>query len=225
MASNYDATEFIDTDFQQRQSLYSAAAAGIHPPQRAPTREEVDAKVVDAQQKLVELKRAQEQLERERAGLEETRRRQTELQTGRQEMVQTLTRGVGLLQEAEFNARRDADQMATTLAAFRDSLDKLEAIHEQTWTKDNFTVELARALTTVENARMEWNAARLKLPLLAGSQGSAQDIPQQRDAGEARLWTQASFGQICRFGLALNWPVALVLLAGWALLFALLLRH
>ena len=29
-------------------------------------------------------------------------------------------------------------------------------------------MELTRALTTIENARMEWNSARLRFPLLAG---------------------------------------------------------
>ena len=45
---------------------------------------------------------------------------------------------------------------------------KVEAIHEETWTAENSDVELTRALTAVENARMEWNSARLKFPLLSG---------------------------------------------------------
>ena len=108
MAGEYDSSEFIDTDFTTQKSPFAAPAAG---PLRAPTREDVDRKVGEAQQKLVELKRAQEELERERAGLEDLRRRQTEFQTGRQEIVQQLTRGLGLLEEAEFCARRDAEQM------------------------------------------------------------------------------------------------------------------
>src|SRR5271165_4067278 len=112
MSSDYDATEFIDGDLEGRPSPHSAAAAGAVSFPRAPTREEVDSKVAETQQKLVELRRAQEELERERAALEETRRRQLEFQTSRQEMIQNLTRGVGLLQEAEFAARRDAEQMA-----------------------------------------------------------------------------------------------------------------
>src|ERR1017187_10807952 len=99
MAADYDATEFVDTDFQTQKSPYgNPPPAGD--PLRAPTREEVDRKVVEAQQKLAELKRAQEGLERERAALEELRRRQNEFQTGRQEMVHSLTRGLGLLEEA-----------------------------------------------------------------------------------------------------------------------------
>src|SRR5947209_8355980 len=145
MPSDFDATEFVDSDFQTHKSPYSTTSVSSTSSQRAPTREEVDSRVSEAQQKLAELKRAQEELERERAALEETRRRQLEFQTGRQEMVQNLTRGIGLVEEAEFTARRDAEQLAKTLADFRDALDKVQAIQEESWTKDNFNAELTRA--------------------------------------------------------------------------------
>src|SRR5438105_8102796 len=126
MSSDYDATEFIDGDFQPQKAPYSSASPSAASSRRAPTREEVDSKVAEAQQKLGELKRAQEELERERAALEETRRRQIEFQTSRQEMAQNLTRGVGLLQEAEFTARRDAEQMSKTLTDLKTALTKIE---------------------------------------------------------------------------------------------------
>src|SRR5271154_7004391 len=125
MAAEYDSTEFVDTDFQAHKSPFAAPD-----PLRAPTRDEVDRKVVEAQQKLAELKRAQDSLERERSALEELRRRQTEFQTGRQEMIHNLTRGLGLLEEAEFNTRRDAQQMVKTLGDFRDALAKIQAVHD-----------------------------------------------------------------------------------------------
>ncbi len=168
MPSDYDATEFVDGDFESHKPSYSAPLAGADKSPRAPTREEVDSRVAEAHQKLADLKRAQEELERQRAALEETRRRQMEFQTGRQEMIQNLTRGVGLLEEAEFGARRDAEQMARALVELRDALSKLQAIHEEGWTKDSFNTELTRSLTAVENARMEWNSARLKFPVLSG---------------------------------------------------------
>ncbi|EEF59852.1 hypothetical protein [Pedosphaera parvula] len=116
MSSDFDATDFVDNDYQSGpQTPQNAGAGAWGGANRPPTREEVDSKVGETQQKLAELKRVQEQLERERAALEETRRRQSEYQNGREEMVQNLTRGVGLLEEAEFNARRDAEQMSKTL--------------------------------------------------------------------------------------------------------------
>ena len=221
MPTPYDATEFVDTDFQTHKSPYAspaAAAAG-----RAPTSEEVDVKVTEAQQKLAELKRAQEELERERSTLEELRRRQMEFQNGRTEMVQHLARGLGLLEEAEFAARRDAEQMAKSIADLRDALGKVQALHEAGWTKDNFQVELTRALTTIENARLEWNGARLKYPILTGTTTGAAGDPQPGPTGVA-LMADRSFVQLCRLGLALTWPLAAIALAALGVLIFVLLR-
>jgi chromosome segregation ATPase len=222
MAAEYDATEFIDSDFQAHKSPFAAASSAD--PLRAPTREEVDRKVVEAQQKLAELKRAQEDLERERATLEELRRRQLEFQNGRQEMVRNLTRGLGLLEEAEFNSRRDAEQMVKTLADFRDALEKIQAVHDENWTKENFQIELTRALTTIENARMEWNSARLKLPALAGETAQkteTESAPQQMISPFANL----SFGELCKIGLAMTWPLLIVALGALGVFVAILLRR
>lgn len=223
MSSEYDATEFVDADFQAHKTLTSTAPIGLSHP--APTREEVDLKVTEAQQKLAELKRAQEELERERAALEETRRRQTEFQTGRGEIIHSLTRGLGLLEEAEFSSRRDAEQMAKAVADLRDALVKAEAIHEETWTKANFEVELTKALTTIENARMEWNSARLKFPVLSGA---AEDAATPAEAGDKQagpLLAQKSFFELCKLGLAMTWPLATVALLALIVLVIVLLRR
>src|SRR6185436_4542406 len=94
MATEFDPSEFVDDDFQRgsrRASGGATASAAVATP-TAPTREELDARVGDMQSKLAELKRVQQELERERTELEETRRRQAELMRGRQEMEQNLTR-------------------------------------------------------------------------------------------------------------------------------------
>ena len=222
MAGEYDSTEFIDTDFTAPKSPFAAPPAG---PLRAPTREDVDRKVGEAQQKLAELKRAQEELERERAGLEELRRRQGEFQTGRQEMLQQLTRGLGLLEEAEFAARRDAETMAKTVSDFCEAVAKIQAIHDETWTKENFQIELTRALTTIENARMEWNSARLKLPVLAGehSPAAAPEKPSAALTASPSL-ADLNFVQLCKIGLAMTWPLLLVALGALGIFIAILAR-
>lgn len=220
MATEYDATEFVDTDFLSHKS---PPATGVT--LRAPTREEVDLRATETQHKIAELKRAQEELERERGALEELRRRQHEFQTGRTEMIQNLTRGLGLLEKAELAARRDAEQMAKALAGMRDALDQVQAVHEETWTKDNFNMELTRALTTIENARMEWNSAQLKFPVFSGQPPSAESVTDAAKAGPT-LFANQSFGQLCRLGLAFTWPLAVVALLALGVLVALLLgRH
>ena len=205
MASEYDPAEFVDSDFQAaRKAPYSGTTAAAS--SRAPSRDEVDSKVGETQQKLAELKRVQEELERERAGLEETRRRQIEFQTGRQETIQSLTRGVGLLEEAEFSARRDAEQMAKSLVDMRAALGKVETTNEAAWTKDSFQVELTRALAVIENARMEWNSARLKFPVLAGAPAAETSAaPRATRPLLRRLpWPSLGFGQLCKLGLRIH---------------------
>ena len=218
--AEFDASEFIDDDFQTARKG-STNPAPASDSERAPSREEVDAKVNDMQHKLAELKRAQQDLERERASLEELRRRQMEFTTSRQEMVQHLTRGVAVLEETEFAARRDAEQMAKTLLGLREALVKVETVQEETWTKDNLNTELTRALTTVENARMEWNSARLKFTVLSG-----EAMQQPADAPPAQAPPQGlvrpeSYAEMCKLGLALTWPIALV---GLLILVVLLVR-
>src|ERR1700679_496997 len=177
MSSEQDGPEFVDDDFQPGQPAAAPANPWAAPAAPAPSREQVDTRVVEAHQRLAELKRQQEDLERERASLEELRRRQMEFHNGRKELLHNLTRGTGLLEEFEFAARRDAELMAKTMVEFKDALAKLEAINEETWSQENFHIELTRALTVIENARMEWNSARLKLPVLAGESGQTAGQP------------------------------------------------
>jgi hypothetical protein len=214
MASEYDPSEFVDSDFQSARKLTATVttspAALPGDPARAPSREEVEARVGDMHQKLAELRRAQQELERERSDLEETRRRQGEFTRGRQEMEQHLTRGIGLLEEAEFGARRDAEQMAKALLDLREALVKIQSVQEESWTRDNFNTELTRALTAIENARMEWNSARLKFPILSAENTAPESAPAPQSSFEQNLLRERSYAEMCKLGLALTWPVAVV---------------
>jgi hypothetical protein len=223
MPAPFDATEFVDTEFEAHKTLGVPAAAPAALAARATGAEEVSQKMLEAQGKIAELKRAQEELERQQAALAETRRRQDEFQRGREEMIIHLTRGVGLLEEAEFAARRDAEQMARTLIEFRDALGKLQAIREEHWKQDQLSAELTRALTTIENARMEWNSARLKFTMLTSETATAPATGQTRAAPATGL-TGLGLVELCRLGLALTWPLAAVGLLGLIVLVALWLR-
>ena len=224
MSSEFDASEFVDNDFQAARKTVQAAhppsASGlVQPSQRAPTREEVDSRVGEMQQKLSELKRVQEELERERAALEETRRKQIEVTTGRQEMIHHLTRGLGLLEEAEFVARREAEQMAKTLADLQEAMARVQSICEENWTKDTLNVELTRASTIIENARMEWNSARLKFSILSSEAARGSGPGPEPEIGLEHVLRTRGFLRLCQLGLALTWPVVLAALAlGLALL-------
>lgn len=226
MSSPFERSDFVDTDYQAARKAAlgggSDASDPNSPLQRPPTRDELDSKVTDAQQRLAELKAAQENLEREKSALEEARRRQAEFHTGREEMVTHLTRGLGLLEQAEFTARRDAEQMSKTLGDLRLALEQLQSIQQDGWTRDNWSTELTRALTTIENARLEWNSARLKWPVLTGEATATVNTKHAPAASPLSAALAAdNFAQLCRVGFALTWPV---LVGAVGIIIALLLR-
>ena len=221
MATDYDATEFVDTDFQAHKSPLRSESSSARPQ----SREEIESKIGEIHQELADLKRQKEEKERRLSAVQEAHRRKVEFQSGQQEMVHNLTRGIGLLQEAEFAARRDAEQMAKSLADLRAALSKVEAIREEAWAKENAEVELTRALTTIENSRMEWNSAQLKFPILSGAPATATNAPEETAKAGNSPFAQKTFGELCKLGLALTWPLALVALAGVGVLVAILLSR
>ena len=166
MPSKFDESDFVDRDLE---AAHETAAPSPEPeplPEDSPpppSAEELTERVSETQHKLAELKQMQEELERERTEIEEARRRRSELSTGREEMVQNLTRGIGLLEEAELSSGRTAEQLSRTVADLRTSLDKINLINEEEWTDENWSVELTKALTTIENSRMEWNLSLIHI--------------------------------------------------------------
>ncbi len=185
-------------------------------------REELDDQVSTLQTQLAKLNRARDKLEREKATVEESRRRFSEFQTGREEMLHELTRSLGLLEEAQLDAQRDAEQMTRSMDDLRGALTKVDSLVEVDTHDEDWKVLLTRNLTTIENARMELNSARLKWTLLSGirdDEGQGFTAPVQ--PGQTGLPLPKSFGQLCLWGLALTWPVLLI---GAAITAVLLLR-
>lgn len=229
MGGDLDHSDFVDPDYERTRrgggAMPSmAAAASAAGGARPPSREEINQQVTAAQQALIELKRRQEELERERSQLEEARRRRIEYEQGREEMLTHLTRGIALLDEAEQSSRRDAEQMSRSLGDLRTALDKVSALNEASWSAEAYHGELTRALTTLESARMEWNSAQVKWPVLTPKNGGPSgNSPDAEDA--APLFHGKTPGELARLGLALTWPVAVAVLAvGTALAFVLARR-
>lgn len=212
MPSPFDPSDFEDLEYKAaREVPYQAPGDVSDPAQtRPPTRDEVDDQVGEMQKRISDLKRQQENLERERTNLEETRRRQAEFENSRSELLEQLTRGVGVLEEKEMDARREVDAMATALADLRLALEKIHTLREETWSTEDFQIELTRALTTLENARMEWNSVRVKFPTVDKTPEEIEEATRSElRAGNPFLQPQ-DWPQLFRLGMALTWPLVLL---------------
>ena len=186
----------------------------------------MDRKVVEAQQKLAELKRAQDSLERERASLEELRRRQSEFQTGRQEMIHNLTRGLGLLEEAEFNPRHEAEQMAQDHRRFPRRARQDRGRPRRNVDEGKFQ---HRADPRAHRHRKRPHGMEHRAPetsrAVAGEalkKTEAESTPPQPAASPL---ASLSFGELCKIGLAMTWPLVLVALGALGVFIAILVRH
>ena len=209
----YDGTDFVDSDDPTPNPNPTPASQGSGQPGRAPTREELDSHLTTTQQELEKIKERKEQLERERSALEESRRRRAEFQTGRDEMKHSLIRGIGLLEKTEFEFRRDSAQMLKSLHGLREALDSVSELRDDQWTQDDWEQELSRALTAIENARNEWNVARLAWPILDGKGVGADKGAGGKSNTALESMASMPVGQLFRVGLGLTWPIAAVALA------------
>ncbi len=224
MPSDHDESEFVDSDFLDSRDVKSHQAEGSPEASGAGlSDEELIEQASMAQQRLSQLQLEQREMQQKLSDLEESKRRRHECGVGREEVLRDLTRGIALLEKAEFDAQAELEQMTRTLQGLRESMTKVEAIDESNWRNADWNVQLSRDSAAVENARMEWNAARLRWDVLNSSNLLDEDNGQT-ESKPVKPFTEAqSFTDFCRLGFALTWPVAVaVVIVGALIVFALM---
>jgi hypothetical protein len=119
--------------------------------------EHLDEKVQQAEQQEQSLKRQLETIERQKRELEELSRRQEALNTGRNEMVDKLTRARVILDRETMDANKRLDLLHAINSSFCQHLETLESINPKSWEGLDVQKELTRALAAVDDARGEYS--------------------------------------------------------------------
>jgi cell division protein FtsB len=167
--------------------------------------EHLDNQVQKAQEQLLQLKRQQEQIEKQKRELEELSRRQDELEHGRSEMSDKLTRALVVLEREAYNAQNRLEQIRVARESFAQHLELIEAIDPRTWNPADLHKELSRALSTVDDARTEYNDHRSRLQAAGGGNGDAS-LPDTAP-GVYENSGGRSFSEWLQIGLALTLPL------------------
>jgi DNA repair exonuclease SbcCD ATPase subunit len=167
--------------------------------------EHLDNQVQKAQEQLLQLKRQQEQIEKQKRELEELSRRQDELEHGRSEMTDKLTRALVVLEREAYNAQNRLEQIRVARESFAQHLELIEAIDPRTWNPADLHKELSRALSTVDDARTEYNDHRSRLQAAGGGNGDAS-LPDTAP-GVYENSGGRSFSEWLQIGLALTLPL------------------
>jgi DNA repair exonuclease SbcCD ATPase subunit len=185
--------------------------------EEVPSVEHLDSQVHKAQEQLLQLKREQEQIEKQKRELEELSRRQEELEHGRGEMSDKLTRALVVLEREAYNAQSRLEQIRAARESFSQHLELIEAIDPRNWNPSDLHKELSRALSTVDDARTEYNEHRSRLQA-GGRANGDPSLPDttpdvyENDGGR-------SFSGWLQIGLALSLPLIIFGVVALALFF------
>jgi len=177
----------------------------LHLTEEAASAEHLDNQVQKAQEQLLQLKRQQEQIEKQKRELEELSRRQNELEQGRGEMTDKLTRALVVLEREAYNAQSRLEQIRVARESFAQHLELVEAIDPRNWNPSDLHKELSRALSTVDDARTEYNEHRSRLQAAGGGNGE-QSLPDTTPGGYENA-DGRSFSEWLQIGLALTLPL------------------
>jgi len=160
--------------------------------------EHLDDQVQKAQEQLIQLKRQQEQIEKQKRELEELSRRQEQFHQGRTEMVEYFTRALVVLERQIYDAQKRVEQLRSINECFIQHLSAIEAINPKAWENTDINKELNRALSTVDDARTEYNRSRAVISaevnedVLAGTSAGAAD-PAYEAPRDFSYWLKSGF--------------------------------
>lgn len=140
--------------------------------------EHLDEQVQKAQDELAQLRKRQELIERQKKELEEMSKRQDQFTAGRGELVEKLTRAVVVLEREKYEAQRRVETLESIDESFRTHLALLESIDPKDWEGQDLNKELTRALSAVDDARMEYGKNNPKI----ASEPAAEQMAAQGDS-------------------------------------------
>jgi DNA repair exonuclease SbcCD ATPase subunit len=174
--------------------------------------EDLNLELQQQQERLLQLKRQQEEIERRKRELEELNKRRDELASGQKFLRERLTRAITILERAEYEARKEIEQLQLTRETFTEHLTQIENINPANWAPDSIEEELTKALSKVDHAQSVYNQSRAKIDALSGrdiDDGSLTD--QDGTPADTQAGDDVPFAELVRRGFGLSLPLILML--------------
>ncbi|MBJ7258275.1 MAG: hypothetical protein JHD33_01965 [Chthoniobacterales bacterium] len=173
--------------------------------------EQIDDQVAQAQERLLALKRQSEQLEREKAKLEELSRRQEQFDSGRAEMVDKFTFSLVQVQRETDETLKRLEILKNVQASFSSYLEELEAISPKEWAPEELTKELSKAIGAVEDARSIYTKAQAQIAVESLTGPASAEAESSEGGQNFSYWLMAGF--------AFTLPLVIIGLIGLVILF------
>jgi small-conductance mechanosensitive channel len=179
--------------------------------------EDLGEEVQKTNTELEKLRRQLEDIEKQKLRLEELKKRQDELEVGRSEMVDKLTRSLVTVQREAEEAQKRLEQLNSIHNSFTQHLRYIEAINPKTWGAVDLPKELSKALSAVEDARVEFMKAQAKIavegsPEIPVTTGLSSSFEHEYSYPEER-----GFKYWIKSGFAFTLPLQILALLGMAI--------
>jgi hypothetical protein len=164
----------------------------------------------ETKSKLLELKQKMEEYERRERELENLRIRRQEILIGQKQMRERFMRALTVLERADYDARREVEQIQIARQTFSEHLQEMEEINPHEWLAEDMDNCLNKASSQIEQARTVYNQLRARISTLNG-----QDIEEPSETGdgiEKEYYVEGdSFSVMLRKGFAFSLPLLIVL--------------
>lgn len=178
-------------------------------------KEEMAGDTAKTTEELERLRNRQNDLEQQKKDLETMRERISKYEAGKQEMLEKIAQSIISLEKQEVKATTFASLLETTRERFKALQDELQMLDESSWEESDFREELSKALTTVDNARMEFNKSIASIESASNEQKDPSAETDYEhvvfDQPGANLVEEKTFGDWLKIGLAASLPLVIVL--------------
>ena len=148
--------------------------------------------------------------------LDEQRRKRDELDSGRAEMFDKLTRALAAAEREYEETQHRLEQLTSIRNSFTQHLRYIESINPKLWGADELPKELGMALSAIDDARADYVKAHAKLGE-RGHGGAGGDMGEDL-GGDVEYGEPVSFGDGIKNGFAFTLPLqitAIILFILW----------
>jgi hypothetical protein len=171
--------------------------------------EHLDSQVQKAQEQLLQLKRQQDTIERQKRELEELSQKQDQLQVGRTEMIEKFTRALVYIEREESESQKREETLRNARENFSLHLDYFKNLDLRAIEGTDVRDELTRAMSALDDARNVYNKTISRIGAhdpdqadVAAEVGYPEHYGMESGEKDFAYWLKA--------GLAFTLPLAVV---------------
>lgn len=165
--------------------VFDSAPEFMHDPAAL---DNVDSKVKAAQDQLTELRRQQEEIERQKQHLENLRVKQERFVAGKRDLLEKISRANDHVEDELDDTQKRADELRITHEEFSRHLEILKNLLPEKWHRTQVDEELDSALAAIEDAENGFAKGVRRLHMMAPPENAAYTGPASlEDSGALGL--------------------------------------